>query len=508
MGGLPELPPSLTAVGPQHQLSPWQGCPHGSSTLGKVGERILGADPPQVLVSRSPVPVSDSGGSPTPNTGNEGLRGPEGRCGAAQGRAVQDQRCLPVFPSASQRLPAPPAAAAALPSAVFCCLPTEEAPAAPGPRRDTHAGPWQEGPRGGDISPEPQAGLLSIPARLRLCLFLPVLHWSCGHSRTHPAGPAPARPQGSADSPGTARAQRGLILSCFPPGHGTEAAPHWRSPFCSRAVSGHLLARPSGQVAQPVANPQVCPRCPRRPWPGTKAERPHNGRAAPPSRLGTGTHLGTRGWLPSWDLRSDIVGCSSDRVSGGLLAAGAGTAEFGGCWFRAEQPSAALSTGGRGLATPETPGVMGVCRTPCPWQQQPLPRPAAPGQPLHGSPLAALARQPAPGCCNRFPYCAREWLLKPDERERRGQRERERCWSGTSPRAAGLARRERGSGRAGSPVLRAAVSAAGTGQNCGCCCCKREWRGNTASHGVNHCFPWGCDTLGRLAGGRSSPGTR
>lgn len=118
--------------------------------------------------------------------------------------------------------------------------------------------------------------------------------------------------------------------------------------------------------------------------------------------------------------------------------------------------------------------------------------------------MAALARQLAPGCCNRFRYCAREWLLKPDERERRGQRERERCRSRTSPRAAGLARRGRGSGCARSHVLRSQCQASGAGwegntQSWGWWCYKKEWRGNTHTHRVNHCLPWGCDTQGRLA---------
>lgn len=50
--------PCLTAVPPQHQMSPWHRCSHGSSILGKMRGRILGADPPQVLVSRSRVPAT------------------------------------------------------------------------------------------------------------------------------------------------------------------------------------------------------------------------------------------------------------------------------------------------------------------------------------------------------------------------------------------------------------------------------------------------------------------
>lgn len=34
--------PCLTAMGPQHQVSPWHECSHGSSVLGKMWGRILG----------------------------------------------------------------------------------------------------------------------------------------------------------------------------------------------------------------------------------------------------------------------------------------------------------------------------------------------------------------------------------------------------------------------------------------------------------------------------------
>lgn len=229
----------------------------------------------------------------------------------------------------------------------------------------------------------------------------------------HPSrGSGTARPQGSTNSPPASPRCQGVAVR-----HTWDlAAPHWRSPFCSRVVSGHLLDRPSAQAAKPVANPQMCPPFPRWPWPCTKAVRSvsHNAQAAPPSLAlaGDRNSSGHPGWLPSWDLRSDILGCSSDRVTGGLLAAGAGTREFSGCWSRAEQPSAALSTGVRGLGTRETPGVMGVCRAPCSWQQQLPPSPSSAGTAPPWQPLGGPGETAGPGLLQPFPVLCKRVVIK------------------------------------------------------------------------------------------------
>lgn len=235
-------------------------------------------------------------------------------------------------------------------------------------------------------------------------------------SRSHRRGLAPAHPRGSTNSPGTARARLGAASLLLSPRtrQWDSAAPHWRSSFYSRVVSGHLLVRPSAQFAKAVANPQMCPLCLRWPWPCPKAVRAQ-------------CHTAQLTFLcPGWGqelIWACRAGCHPGTW-GQTSWAAAQTEPREVCWQPGLAPGSSvpagseLSTAVRCLGTQETPGV---CRTPCSRQQIPLPHPAVPGQPLQGSPWAALARQLSPGCCNHFLYCAREWLLKPDERERRGQ---------------------------------------------------------------------------------------
>lgn len=158
---------------------------------------------------------------------------------------------------ASQRLPAPPAAAAALPSAEFCCLPTEDAPAAPGPAAPAGTDPPcrdRGGDRGRDLSPVPQARLLCVPAQLRNCFFRPIL--PC--SRRAAAVPAAVQGVWGRFIPGaepTALKQPGpewgLLLPCFPPGQGSGIRQHH---------AGDPLSPP--EQCQAICWPAPAPRLP------------------------------------------------------------------------------------------------------------------------------------------------------------------------------------------------------------------------------------------------------
>lgn len=134
--------PCLTAMGPQHQVSPWHGCSHGSSILGKMWGRILGAEPPQVLLSRSPVPVTFRVAAPPQTRGMRGSgqrRGEAGRPKAEQHR-TSDASFLPAPPSASQRLPAPRPRCHRRCSAASLRR-TRRQHRGRSPGRDTHVGP-------------------------------------------------------------------------------------------------------------------------------------------------------------------------------------------------------------------------------------------------------------------------------------------------------------------------------------------------------------------------------
>lgn len=286
----------------------------------------------------------------------------------------------PAMLRSSQRLPAPPGAAAALPSAVFCCLPTEDAPAAPGPQpRPGHTRGAVTGP--GTSHRCPSRG--SCASHHGSQIAFPFLSYTAAI----PAAIPRAAPT-ALEWPGP---EWGLLLSCFPPGHGNEAPVGFssttvESPFLLQS-GVHLLARPSAQVAKPVARPQLCPLCLRWPWPCTKAVRPHRAQAAPPSfaLAGDRNSSGHSGLAAILGLEARHCGLQlrqSHRRSVGSQG-----------WHQGVQWL--LSIAVRGLGSREPPGVMGACRTPCSWQQSPpspsSARTAPPWQPWRDSWPRAVA---------------------------------------------------------------------------------------------------------------------
>lgn len=176
---------------------------------------------------------------------------------------------------------------------------------------------------------------------------------SCPTRQPKGPQPFPQPSRGSGTPPGQhqqPRNSQGPSGVCFSPAfpqamavrHTRDlAAPHWRSPFSSRVVPRHLLASPSAQVAKPVANPQMCPPCLRWPWPRTKAESTvsHSAQAAPPSfaLAGDRSLSGHPGLAATLGPEVRHRGLQLRQSHGRSAGSQAGTREFRGWWFRAEQ---------------------------------------------------------------------------------------------------------------------------------------------------------------------------
>lgn len=306
----------------------------------------------------------------------------------------------------SQRLPAPPAAAAALPSAEFCCLPTEEAPAAPPGqtrRAVTGAVTSHRSLRRGSCAS--QHGSESAFSSL-----------SYAAAEGPQPFPQPSQGSGPGSSPGQHQQpwnSQGPPGGCFPPAFPQDTAVGFGSttleiPFLLqsgvRAFAGQTqcpVCQGCGKSPDVPSVPQVALALPQ----GCESTVSHSTTHLPLPWLGTGAHLGMQGWLPPWDLGSDIVGSSSDRATGGLLAARAGTREFSACWFRAQHWSEVSGHSG------DTRSARSVQDTVQP-AADPPPSPSSAGTAPPRQPLGSPGETAVPGLLQPLPILCKRVVIK------------------------------------------------------------------------------------------------